>query len=129
MRERRGGFEHAFAQCLMQHEGCPYSSMSLLPSRLIDVEKMCLNETEGRETGTYVALSYCWSGEQKVKTTEEIITLSKISIKLENLPWTFQDAIQVCRQLAIRYLWIDALCIIQDNDDDKARNLSLMALI
>jgi hypothetical protein len=113
----------------MQHEGYPRSSMNLLPSRVIDVEKMCLHETEGRETGTYVALSYCWGGDQKVKTTEENITSKKISIELKTLPRTLQDAIQVCRQLEIRYLWINALCIIQDSKDDKARELSQMALI
>lgn len=103
--------------------------MNLLPSRVIDVEKMCLHETDGRETGTYVALSYCWGGEQEVKTTKENIASKKIGIELENLPRTLQDAIQVCRQLAIRYLWIDALCIIQDSEDDKAHELSQMALI
>ena len=113
----------------MQHEGCPRISMNILPSRVIDVEKICLHETEGRETGNYVALSYCWGGDQKMKTTKENIASKKISIKLEHLPRTLQDAIQVCRQLAIRYLWIDALCIIQDNDDDKTRELSQMALI
>lgn len=113
----------------MQHEGCPRISMNILPSRVIDVEKMCLHETEGRETGNYVALSYCWGGDQKVKTTKENIASKKISIELENLPRTLQDAIQICRQLAIRYLWIDALCIIQNNDDDKAGELSQMALI
>jgi hypothetical protein len=46
--------ERAFARCFMEHEGCPRSSMNLLPSRVIDVEQMCLHETEGRETGHYV---------------------------------------------------------------------------
>jgi len=33
------------------------------------------------------------------------------------LPETFRDAVQVTRELGIRYLWIDSLCIIQDKHD------------
>jgi hypothetical protein len=34
------------------------------------------------------------------------------------LPKTFQDAIEINRHLKVRYLWIDALCIIQPTADD-----------
>lgn len=34
------------------------------------------------------------------------------------MPATFQDAIYIARKLGIRYLWIDALCIVQDDMDD-----------
>ena len=47
--------------------------------------------------------------------------MSNIPFRL--LPATLQDAIVVTRQLGGRYLWIDALCIIQDDDDDKAREI------
>ena len=121
--------EQAFTQCLMQHENCPRSKTDFLPSRVIDVERMCLHETGGRQIDTYAALSYCWGGEQLVKTTSENIPSKRSGIPLEGLPQTLQDAVQVCRELAIRYLWIDALCIIQDDKADKAREISQMALI
>lgn len=38
-------------------------------------------------------------------------------IPIELLPQSNQDAIQITRSLGIRYLWIDALCILQDLDD------------
>lgn len=34
---------------------------------------------------------------------------------ITELPQTFHDAIEVCRALNIRYLWIDSLCIIQND--------------
>ncbi|KAF7870204.1 uncharacterized protein EAF02_009394 [Botrytis sinoallii] len=40
---------------------------------------------------------------------------------MEDLPKTFEDAIEVCMQLKIRYIWIDSLCIIQDDKEDWAR--------
>ncbi|KAB8242097.1 heterokaryon incompatibility protein-domain-containing protein [Aspergillus flavus] len=42
-------------------------------------------------------------------------------INLDDLPANFWDAISINRRLGIRYLWIDALCIIQDSQDDWAQ--------
>ena len=42
------------------------------------------------------------------------------------LPKTFKDAIYITRKLGVNYLWIDALCIIQDSDDDWRREAATM---
>lgn len=39
-------------------------------------------------------------------------------IPLSSPPKTFLDAIVVTKALGLRYLWIDSLCIIQDDEDD-----------
>lgn len=44
--------------------------------------------------------------------------MRKQQIPWENLSRTFQHAILITQQLGVRYLWIDSLCIIQDNDED-----------
>lgn len=65
----------------------------------------------------YCALSYCW-GPSGLKgsyhTTIETLEERKRKIDLQNLPQTIQDAIRICRSLKIGYLWVDALCIVQD---------------
>jgi hypothetical protein len=43
---------------------------------------------------------------------------------MEMLPQTIQDAISVTHRLGIRYLWVDALCIIQDNPIDKSTEIN-----
>jgi hypothetical protein len=40
------------------------------------------------------------------------------SIEYEELPVTFQHAVQITRQLGYDFLWIDSLCIIQDSTSD-----------
>jgi hypothetical protein len=47
-------------------------------------------------------------------------------IEFDNLPPTIRDAVRTARELDIRYLWIDALCIIQDSEDDKIKELAKM---
>lgn len=45
------------------------------------------------------------------------------------MPQTYQDAIQVTDALGLRYLWIDALCIIQECQDDWAKESQNMGNI
>jgi hypothetical protein len=47
-------------------------------------------------------------------------------LPIEHLPQSSQDAIEVTRALGIRYLWIDALCILQDDPIDKKTNIERM---
>lgn len=50
-------------------------------------------------------------------------------ILFANLPKTFRDAVTVTRKLGVRYLWIDSLCIIQDDPDDWLREAAVMGEI
>jgi hypothetical protein len=97
-----------------------------LPTRVLDVQspevpsRLRLYESNG-EHGKYMALSHRW-GEDEYRrplstTTGNQKALCE-SINFRDLPKTFQDAVNVTRILGIRYLWIDSLCILQDNDKD-----------
>ncbi|KAH7234651.1 heterokaryon incompatibility protein-domain-containing protein, partial [Fusarium redolens] len=81
------------------------------------------------EIGRYVALSHCWGRNPVVRTLRANIRDHK-----ENIPWpslskTFQDAIIFTWRLGFHYLWIDSLCIIQDDPDDWAEQASRMAQV
>ncbi|RBR07797.1 hypothetical protein FVER53590_25836 [Fusarium verticillioides] len=67
----------------------------------------------------YLTLSYCWgSTNEQAKTTRATIAARREGIAVHDLPKTIQDAIQLTRLLKFRYLWIDAICIIQSDIDD-----------
>lgn len=78
----------------------------------------------------YAALSYCWGHTPQLTTIQtRLPSFIKDGIEISKLPKTLQDAITVTRKLGIPYLWIDSLCIIQDSDDDKAREITKMPQI
>jgi hypothetical protein len=75
----------------------------------------------------YIVLSYCWgkgSDDHVLKVGNE--NTMRSGFGLDSLPKTIAQAIQVTERLGARYLWVDALCIIQDSDDDWQREAAEM---
>ncbi|KAH7306001.1 heterokaryon incompatibility protein-domain-containing protein [Stachybotrys elegans] len=113
------------AICTRDHKTCSdhTSGERTLPRRVIDVSDLDsmsepkLYETAG-ETGRYMTLSHCWGGHIPVMTTKDNIGKHKQQIRYSDLPKTFQDAVLITRKLGCRYLWIDSLCIVQDDSKD-----------
>ncbi|KAL8681671.1 MAG: hypothetical protein Q9224_006835, partial [Gallowayella concinna] len=117
-------------QCINSHEKCfevqtVAATRDVLPKRLLDVSSAA---TTGRlrlvSTATmhqhtlYVTLSHCWGG--KCGTTLGVDNLGTFEdgVGVSILPQTFQDAVMITTKLSVQYLWIDALCIVQDSPDD-----------
>lgn len=107
-----------------------------LPTRLIDVgrgeaEAIRLVETRREPvfTDRYIALSHCWgalSRAQRFCTYRDNFAQRKAHIEYDELPQSFKDAVCVFRALGLRYLWIDSLCIVQDDPSDWAAEASRM---
>lgn len=79
--------------------------------------------------GQYIALSHRWGNPKQHRqfcTTRLNLDTLEQDINFHELPRTFQDAITVTRQLGIRFLWIDSLCIIQDDPEDWERESKRM---
>ena len=62
-------------------------------------------------------------------TTKDNLEAMKIDIDQRMMPLVLQEAIKVCRALSIRYLWVDCLCIIQDDVSDWESESALMSLV
>ncbi|RDW62255.1 hypothetical protein BP6252_11688 [Coleophoma cylindrospora] len=100
-----------------------------MPTRVIDVgdghtgRLLLADKDEISQRSSYVALSHCWGnlpeGESdKWNTTTRNKEKRLNGFLITELPQTFQDAIAVTQELGQRYLWIDSLCILQDDPDD-----------
>jgi hypothetical protein len=101
-----------------------------LPTRVIDVgskdeglaPKLFI-PTHPLEDIKYVALSYAWgSGHDFAKTTASNLDEMTRCLTWDKLAKTIQDAIIFTRKLSIRYLWVDALCILQSEGPDDAQH-------
>ncbi|KAE8322647.1 heterokaryon incompatibility protein-domain-containing protein [Aspergillus sergii] len=109
------------AKCSQIFKGTP----NIRP-RVIDVERRCLTFAE--ENDKWVCLSYVWGKAKTLRLLKENIqTFSQPgALSPDVLPNITEDALQVTKGLGERYLWVDSLCIVQDDDQDKARFISRM---
>jgi hypothetical protein len=99
--------------------------------RVIDVHTMCI--TDAPIHPSFFALSYVWGHLREndiCATTKSIDALKeKHSLTQQGLPRTILDAMKLVSELGGTYLWIDRLCILQDDDNDKAQQIPRMDLI
>ena len=119
------------SHCDEMHD-CTNSIGSWHPTRLLDLdscaEKITLIHPQN-ETGIiqrYATLSHCWGACLPVRLVQGNMDSFHGGYPVNRLPQSFQDAIKVTKALKLRYLWIDALCIIQDSPEDWSREASLM---
>lgn len=109
----------------------PAEFTSGMTFRLIDVFLECV--VEAPKNSRYVALSYVWgAGPQKflkADTVKSFMEPGGLSSAKVDLPATIRDSIQACQWLKERYIWVDALCIIQDSPKDKSEQIGQMGTI
>ncbi|KAF2727915.1 HET-domain-containing protein, partial [Polyplosphaeria fusca] len=120
--------------CKETHEHCNALEDSLktsCPTRLLEISQTIprlVCPPAGAHLA-YTALSHCWGGGLPIKTISSNFLDHQAGIDMSSLPQTYRDAITVSRRLGIDYIWIDSLCIIQDDAEDWAREASRMASV
>jgi len=139
--EKSGKAMHLQAQewiktCDSHHKSarnrCGPSADTELPSRVLEISRPSSGVLEARlveprkQQSRYVALSYCWGPESRNPLTTKQSNYEQHcdALPVERCAQTIQDAITSTAALGFRYLWVDALCIIQDSDDDKDLQIS-----
>lgn len=120
-------------ECISNHSWCmnKISTTRFVPTRLLDIGGCKTTSARLIESNKktlvrhwktqlrYATLSYCWGGSLSMTTTKANKREHETTgIDIRNMPATFQDAIYVVKKLGIRYIWIDALCIVQDDHED-----------
>ena len=100
------------------------------PTRLVDIGghdrksyRLCSPESLVK----FAALSYRWGPGKQSETTKENVEERYKNLMTSEFPKTLQDAIQVARGLGLEYIWIDRICIVQDDEEEWVKEASLMA--
>ncbi|KAK3996585.1 heterokaryon incompatibility protein-domain-containing protein [Cladorrhinum sp. PSN332] len=127
--------------CEENHLTCPRSAAAdssdawefpgLRLMRFIDVERRCI--VEKTTTCRYIALSYVWGSASGIKLSKlnrhRLMEPGSLNEAWRLIPRTVKDAIELVRQLGERYLWVDSLCLIQNDPEDVKAGTSVMDLV
>ncbi|KAK4035441.1 hypothetical protein C8A01DRAFT_17864, partial [Parachaetomium inaequale] len=97
------------AQCEAGHEDCKAPNAVRLPTRVVDLNPTSDGSLEPS------ALSYVWGDTLPQRLTRAVLESFKSGIPWSDIPKTLQDAMTITHLLGLRYLWVDALTIIQDD--------------
>ena len=100
--------------------------------KVIDTHRHCIIDLPAFPLPEYVALSYTWGGTTEVKELQlELDNKSDLykdgSLKrFGGIPDLILDAIKFCASMGKQYLWVDRLCIVQDDSDFKMGQINAM---
>ncbi|KAL0468604.1 heterokaryon incompatibility protein domain-containing protein, partial [Neurospora intermedia] len=119
-----------FKDCYDNHPYCRPPSPPFIPSRLLLIE----NEHSAKVLETkdcnahyrYVALSHCWGDANRLKLQKSNMVDLLKHISITELPTTYREGISITLALGFSYIWIDSLCIIQDDEQDWAKEAAMM---
>ncbi|KAK3396917.1 heterokaryon incompatibility protein-domain-containing protein [Sordaria brevicollis] len=138
---------HAFAQlrqwvdnCTQNHKLCKVATSGGRNSifgrqqtiRLVDVgvdDTSPIRLVEGSfvDKVRYNTLSYQWTADTpKTSLKKNNKAAYCHTIPTQSWPKVYRDVVVVCRALGIRYVWIDSLCIVQDDLEDWTVQSSMM---
>ncbi|KAL6874826.1 heterokaryon incompatibility domain-containing protein [Trichoderma novae-zelandiae] len=118
------------------HEKCQIGDAAFVPTRLLYLGSKRTNTdvlslVEDLESVPYAALSHRWTAETPSISllTSNLPDRKQHGISVADIPRMMQDVVLVLRRLGIEYVWIDSLCIVQDDKEDWRREAAEMALI
>jgi len=117
--------------CQDTHNECPRVWIAELPTRLVEISPSGsplfarLLTTRGHR-GQYACLSYCWGGPQHFATTTANLEAYHKMLPYSDIPKTIIDSFEVTRGLGFNLIWIDSLCIVQDDKSDVQREMGQM---
>ncbi|KAB8294723.1 hypothetical protein EYC80_006685 [Monilinia laxa] len=128
-------FGKCFESCVQNHVKCREGAAGVGggfgPGRLIDIEEMRIVRVEIDESPVYFILSYVWGRPPFLlleKSNEGRFSTPGF-LSSQKMPQTISDAIEVTRRFGVRYLWVDALCIVQDDLESKMHEIDRMHMI
>ncbi|KAK8043348.1 HET-domain-containing protein [Apiospora rasikravindrae] len=122
--------------CRESHKSCNDDAENLLPpTRLVSIAngqarvEITADMDEPEQPLRYATLSYCWGTRPFIQLTKHNFQDLLKEIPTEAIPPIFADAFTIARALKIDHIWIDSLCIVQDDDDDWRKEADRMQAV
>ncbi|KAK7938088.1 heterokaryon incompatibility protein-domain-containing protein [Apiospora aurea] len=132
--------QYQLNNCIHSHEKCrEYLSqisqgVTSWPSRVLEIQpttsQIRLVQFELEMAQRYVAVSYCW-GPKRPPLKAESSTLRSLreGISWSDLPKTLHDAVALTAKIGYKWIWIDSMCIVQDDEQDWDREAAKMSTV
>ncbi|CAH0051918.1 unnamed protein product [Clonostachys solani] len=117
------------------HRCVPPNPTGFMPSLILRITpdngsfRLNLCKPDQTQVGRYACLSYCWGGDQKTKLGKSNRSAWLTDIPVADLPIVVVEAITVLMSLQFNNLWVDALCIVQDDKEDVSKQVGMMPQI
>ena len=126
--------------CESDHSDCQLGhNAGWLPTRLLELTedlddktvRVRLRTTHRGYSQRYITLTHRWDDSDLncTKLTRSNLTSLQSGIDVDSLPQTFQDVIRTTLKLGVPNLWIDRLCIIQDDESDWQKEAGMMGKV
>lgn len=124
------------SDCTLKHMKCSVAEPLLWkPKRLLDVSIRGPKGAQGVRLcdglfadplSEYVTLSYCYGTAKPTRLHRKTLPALRQGVAASNLPKTIADAAFVTNELGFKYLWVDALCLMQDDPEEMLAESSQM---
>lgn len=104
--------------CESEHAECSHDGTISMPTRVLDLDMLAsedlvrLVESENITQDRYAILSYVWGDKSKLQLVSQDLDQVLRGIVIDQMPRTINHAVQTTHALGIRYLSVDALCIL-----------------
>lgn len=122
--------KHWLDECTSRHDICAPDDTRAFPRHLtlIDVRRMRLVDVPADARPHYLVLSYVWGRISQPVLTKVLHKRwhARHALRMIRLPRTIADAIQLTKDLGYKYLWVDALCIVQDDVSLRGEQIAQM---
>ena len=122
-------------KCKHEHSGvCSITPMTseshdLVPEYMVDVQEMRVHHVCGEQL-EYLALSYVWGRIQTLQLLKhnrtELAKPGSLCDRINEIPTVVRDAIIFTKDIGYKFLWVDTLCICQDDAKTKERQIAGM---
>jgi Heterokaryon incompatibility protein (HET) len=119
--------------CEEEHPECARPPNLDLPGRLVEISDeghaLKIVDVELSDGTPYTALSYCWGGDMSLMLMAVNEKALRSGFRVKELATTMQDAVRLTWKFGLRHIWIDCLCVMQDNQSDWLHETSRMGSI